>query len=560
MSVQPLQSTRRPPSAAVAIEETFGWRLEKPASGNVLWCKGFIDGQSAGRLAKALGSAGPAKAAAVLGSLNGHFALVLQTPEWTLAAVDPVSSIPLFYAPAGDAWIIDAQARRLAERAGTQEIDPDGALSLAMCGFTIGSRTLYSGVHALAPGGAVVFRAGSEPRRIAYHTYRPWLAGSGEAGDRREELASLTLKGLEKMVAGIGGRPILVPLSAGLDSRLIVSGLKAIGHDDVRCFSYGRAGNYEAEAGRRIAEHLGYKWTFVPYTTAQQRAGFADDTCRAYEEFADSLRSTPFQQDLHAVSTLKQSGFTPPGAVFVNGQTGDFISGGHIPPALFEPAPADMSAADRWERLTQAIAAKHCALWGALVTEANLQRIKTMLRAELEAIGGGLDDPAMDYALAEASEFRNRQAKYVLSGQRIYEFFGYDWRLPLWDRAIVDFWERTPLAAKRGQRLYRDMLEGANWGGVWGGEWRTPQTVRPRALAALRLLAKGACAPLGRKRWRGVERRLFAYPMDTIANYAIAPYLRVASDRRGHRNAISWHTETYLAAKGLTFGGAPIAL
>ena len=524
-----------------------------------MWIKGYVHGSQVEEVAAALTAAGPEGAKNALARLDGHFALVLKTPGWTLAAVDPVSTVPLFHGRDGDSWVVGGEARRLATCVDAGAVDPDGALSIAMCGFTVGNRTLYRGVHALAPGEAVLFRPGSTPQRIAYHTYRPWLAGPGDVGDVRGELASLTLKGLEKMVAGIGGRPIMVPLSAGLDSRLIASGLKEIGYDDVRCFSYGRAGNYEADAARRIAAHLGYLWTFVACGTVQQRATFASDTCLAYEDFADSLRATPFQQDLHATTTLKENGFAPPGAVFVNGQTGDFISGGHIPPALLEPASAAMDEAARWERVTDAIAAKHCSLWGALKTGANLTRIKTMLRREIEAIGGGLGDPAMDYALAEASEFRNRQAKYVLSGQRIYEFFGYDWRLPLWDRDIIDFWERVPLAAKRGQHLYRDMLERANWGGVWGAGWRTPQRVRPRRLAALRLLAKGACAPLGRKRWRGVERRFFAYPMDTLANYAIAPYLRVASDRRGHRNAISWHTEAYLAAKGLSFSGAPLA-
>ena len=46
--------------------------------------------------------------------------------------------------------------------------------------------------------------------------------------------------------------------------------------------------------------------------------------------------------------------------------------------------------------------------------------------------------------------------------------------------------------------------------------------------------------------------------MDTVCNYAIAPYGRVARDRRGHRNAISWHVEQYLHEKGIDLFGAAL--
>ena len=74
----------------------------------------------------------------------------------------------------------------------------------------------------------------------------------------------------------------------------------------------------------------------------------------------------------------------------------------------------------------------------------------------------------------------------------------------------------------------------------------------------MRLLLKAAHAPLGPARWHAFERRFLAWPMDLACNYAVAPYANVARDRRGHRNAISWHVESYLAAKGLGLDGAPL--
>jgi hypothetical protein len=176
----------------------------------------------------------------------------------------------------------------------------------------------------------------------------------------------------------------------------------------------------------------------------------------------------------------------------------------------------------------------------------------------MEAEGGGLGKPENDFALYEMSECLNRQIKYVVAGQRSYEWHGYDWRLPLWDNDFLDFWTAAPLAAKAGRRLFRETFAECNWGGVWGGEWEFPQTMIPAWLRPLRLAAKVMHAPLGRARWHRFEKRYFGWAMDEVCNYAVAPYGRVARDRRGHRNASSWQAEKYLAAKGLGFDGLPL--
>jgi asparagine synthase (glutamine-hydrolysing) len=168
-----------------------------------------------------------------------------------------------------------------------------------------------------------------------------------------------------------------------------------------------------------------------------------------------------------------------------------------------------------------------------------------------------LGTPERDYAIYEYSEYQNRQAKYVINGQRIYDFLGVDWRLPLWDRDFVDFWEGVPIEHKRRQALYRETLMAENWGGVWDrASW--PRNISPHWMRPLRFALRAAHLPLGRERWHKFERRYLSYWMDIVANYAVVSYGRVARDRRGHRNAISWHVERYLAEKGVGFDGRPL--
>ena len=55
----------------------------------------------------------------------------------------------------------------------------------------------------------------------------------------------------------------------------------------------------------------------------------------------------------------------------------------------------------------------------------------------------------------EQWEYQERQAKYVVHGQRLYDFLGYRWELPLWTPDFIKFWETVPLEYRFSQQLYR---------------------------------------------------------------------------------------------------------
>jgi len=555
------------PLAAADLSQIGGARWRKLADGPVrAWLRGYVEGDTLARLVRALAAPGADAGSAVgaaLADARGHFALVVAGIDWTVAAVDWVRSIPLFYASRDSLWTIDDNAERLRRRAGLDAaaLDADAALAIAMAGYTIDRSTLFRGLEMLGPGECAVFRAGAEPRRLRYYAYRPWRV-SGRTGSDAE-LADTTLDIVRRMIASLDGRALVVPLSAGYDSRLVASAAHALGYSNVRCFAYGRADNFEAKASRAIAERLGYRWAFVPLSVAGQRKFFAGDDHRRYLEYADTCAAVPFVQDMSAVIALKRRGFIPDDAVIVNGNSGDYISGMHISSKLRTPPAPGLGAAERKERILGALADKHFALWQSLHTPANLARIKTLLWRSIESAGGALGDPAGDHGLYEYAEFQDRQCKYVITGQRIYEFLGHDWRLPLWDNAYLRFWEGVPLAEKAGQALYARMLHASNWGGVWKDIPVNAKSIRPRWIVPLRSAAKLAHAPLGAQRWHRFERRYIQYWMDLTCNAAVTPYGRVVRDRRGARHAVAWLAEDFLAAKGLAFdalagaGGGP---
>lgn len=532
------------------------WKAAVGGAVEVSWV-GYLYGAGgferlAGALAALAAPPRPDWIARHLRDLDGHFALVARGAGWTLAAVDRVRGIPLFYARVGSCWTIGDNGEELRREVGLGlgDLDEDAALALAMAGYTVARATLYRGLEMLGPGEFALFGAGVDPVRGRHYVYRPWQVRQAGDATLGRELAETTLGIFDKLVRSLDGRPVVVPLSAGRDSRLVASALRHLGYPNVRCFSYGLPGNFEAKAACAVAERLGYPWTFVPVTAAVQRRCFAGAAHREYLAFADTCASVPFEQDFLALETLKTRGFVPGDAVIANGNSGDYITGNHIHPSLLSPRP-DLSPKAREERILEALLDKHFHLWEVLDTAGNRTRIVALLRASWSEAGAELGSPETDHGLYEYAEFQDRQCKYVITGQRIYEFFGHDWRLPLWDNDYLDFWQGVPLSAKAGQRLYANMLASCDWGGVWHDIPVNAKTVRPAWLRPIRFAAKLAHAPLGRAAWRRFERRYLAYWMDNLGNYAVVPYARVFRDRRGARNAIAWLAERYLAAHGL---------
>lgn len=550
-------------SVTIAGDDTPGWSSHQIGeravcvAGYVTDADGrTLEGADAARLFATLPFV-PQAAGRVLCGLDGHFAFAVSDGVSVLAGTDVVASYPLYVARtmAGDGMVgLSGAATR--QSAGLNRINHAAAEAMALAGFTFGASTLYHGVQPLRPAEIVLVGAsGIESHR--WLVYRSWEVEERDAAVLADDLCDLMLRRFEILARGAADRPIVVPLSAGLDSRVLVSALKMVGAKDVRCFSYGLPGNHEARAAQAIAERLGYPWTFVPYSRSGQRALFASAEHDAYIRTADSLMAVPFEQDFPAIRHLLHSGWLPRDALLVNGQSGDFITGGHVPGTLARSL-ADMTAAERWDAVFAAVRTKHLDLWRTLSTPDVLARLQVQVRDHLR--DEGIDEvPENAFGAYELSEYDNRQSKYVVGGQRVYDHFGLGWRLPLWDREFVAFWRTVPVEYKLKQRLYRETLLQRDWGGVWHGI-PSRRTVQPAWIRPLRWIGKAACLPFGKKTWHRLDKRVFAPLMDLLQNNAAVPYSRLVADGRGYRNSISWLAEIHLARHGLDWRGQSLSM
>lgn len=537
-----------------------GWRCVEDGPTTV-WVKGYLFGVDDSALPARVQQAVKRDAVGTfLASLDGHFVMVARSADCVFGAVDHVRSVPLFLVDSDAARAISPAPMHLVERYLSGAVDPDGALAMAMAGYTVGAGTLYAGLQQLRPGEFFEMRRDAPTVRKRYHRYEPWRPDTAaDEAALKAELAHTTMVMMEKMQRSAGGRRFFVPLSAGRDSRLIVSLLAELGAKNVVCFAYGLRDNFEAQASRKIAEYLGYEWHFAAFRPASQKRFWNSEVMQRYRDFADSACSTTIAHDLPAIVDLMDRGILEQDAIVVNGNSGDYISGLHIQaPVLSIGSRGDDSS--YFEKVTDILIDKHFRLWGSLANAENDAVIRRQLISEMVRLNVPNIGPGNIHGLYEYAEFQDRQAKSVISRQRIYEFMGLEWRLPLWSRDYLDFWYKVPVEAKAYQKLYRDMLLDENWGGVWqGDQWVFPPRVSPAWMRwIVRPLCKAACAPLGKAAWHRFERHYLSYWTDLFAWQAIHPYRHIAADNRGARHLISWHTEAFLHSKGLRYDGRPI--
>lgn len=248
-----------------------------------------------------------------------------------------------------------------------------------------------------------------------------------------------------RLIEVLDGRPAVVPLSGGYDSRLIATMLKKFKYDNVICFSYGKPGNKESRISQEVARSLGFRWEFVPYSHEAWYNWYHSKERVDYFKFADGLTSVAHIQDWPAVWELKKSNKIPEDSVFVPGHSADFIAGSHITNVY-----NSFGKISGEKNLVKAILSYHYNLYRWPKEDCDL--FKERIFSTLEEIHYETFEKLAD--AFELWDWQERQAKFIVNSVRVYEFWGYDWLIPLWDKELMDFFAKVPLEYRLNKVLY----------------------------------------------------------------------------------------------------------
>lgn len=395
----------------------------------------------------------------LLKRLNGFHAMVWVQEDRIIAAVDHVRSIPLFYAESDGKLYLSDDAEWVRQAVGDCVMDTVAQEEFRLAGYVTGPDTLYPNVKQLQAGEFLHVSRGPGMEQLQASTHRYYRFLHPKAAACTEEEQSRRMNGIataaiDRLIQYAGGRQIVIPLSGGYDSRFIALMLANRKYPKVLTFTYGIKGNKESGYSRRVAEELGLPWHFVEYSEQEWCAAWHTDERRQFQRWAANWSSLPHVQDWIAVRALKQGGIADPDCVFVPGHSGDFVAGSHIPPDAFSREPVDT------ELLVRRIIERHYVVSASEMSgdrKIQVWRERILDRAEIKNIA----DHEQFADAFEKWDWQERQAKYIVNAVRVYEFFGFDWWLPLWDVAFMAFWQDAPLALRQGRRWYLEQVRSA---------------------------------------------------------------------------------------------------
>ena len=406
-------------------------------------------------------------------SIKHYTSGTIETDELIIAWVDHIKSWPIFYTHTKERFLCSNNARRIQEKTNINKIDITSHIEMAMSGFISGKETIYKDLYALQPGEFFVFNKKKNTLTTSqYFRYTPDFSNSRETKENQKDLNQILDTITREIIEKANGKTIWVPLSAGLDSRILLCKLHEHQYPHIQTFTYGPKYNFEALHAKRIAKTLNVPWRMITLPTKTIRKLFEDETRKEFWRYADHLKAIPCMREYSAISYLHNNKITKPGDIFLNGQSGDFITGGHIPDICFQTSDIDTKT------LLETITDKHYDLWSSLKTKDNLKRIAnkigTLMPSDWQTKTNATDRAGQ----SEIWEYEARQICYVVNGQRIYEFFDFEWEMPLWDKRLIDFCETLSMADKHKQSLYKSYLQDYNYKNLFPENephlWRWP--------------------------------------------------------------------------------------
>jgi asparagine synthase (glutamine-hydrolysing) len=374
---------------------------------------------------------------------NGIFSVIIKKDDLIMMASDRSRTFPLFYAEKEGELIVSDHAEQVSAWSNYKSLDTNNVFEFMATGYVTAQNTLIKKVYQVQAGEMICGKPGRLDGTY-YHFFIPDKNNNIPLDNIENNTASLLNLFFEKYIKLLNGRHVVLPLSGGYDSRLLAVLFKLYGYKNITCITYGKKDNYELAHSKHVADILGFKWMFIEYTPEMINNFLDDPFFQVYYRFAANFTSMFFMQEFFAVKHLKIQNLVPDDAVFVMGHSGDFVGGSHIPPNIEK-----VNSITKLAEKTFKSHYKESFLLGD-TKNTLINNIRDQLKR--------YNERTPYYAALEDWDLKERQAKFIVNSCNVFNFFGYEFLLPLFDRRLLDYFQNLPLHLKKYKLLYNKVL------------------------------------------------------------------------------------------------------
>ena len=376
--------------------------------------------------------------ASTIKRLKGQFSIVVLKEEEIWLASSYSWSFPVFYFTNNQTMFIADNPEHLLNNIASPEIDEASKNYFLLFGVTPSNKTLVKELFQLKPG-EILRTKGKEVHSSSFFYQTPFQS----EGEKTEAQLAQTIRStFDRYYSYIKNKQVLVPLTGGYDSRLLISLLKEYGHNNVNCATWGRKNNREAEVAKQAANQLGYKHVFVEYNE-NQISGFTDDPVfQAYSHFSGHFSSMPYLQDYFGVKYLLDEKIIDNSCVVMPGHSGDCFAGSHLSTSMENT---------NCSNFAKRIISKYGT--SLKIKPENLKAIHKDLTNNF------FSEKKEPWNSFENWNYHERQCKFISNSNLVYSYFGLEVLMPLFDTEFIDFFKNVPFHQRLDAKLYNRTME-----------------------------------------------------------------------------------------------------
>jgi len=385
--------------------------------------------------------------------INGFYNITYIKNGALFLLTDAVRSMPLYYKCENEQWFVSDSYEKLFP----QSFDASIEAELEYAGFISSDRTLDKNIRQVEAGELIrIDSKGIQKIRI-------WDFLSIQKDEisnskcRHIDIEKIVDSTIDRFLQVAGNRKILIPLSGGIDSRLLLYAIKLRNPENkIIAFTFGRKDSEEVKISRQIASELNIEWHFIEYTKETWKRISSSRQFREYCKLVHGGVSVPNLQVFPALYELKQLGVICEDTIALPGHAADFVAGSHISPEL-------LSLEER--NLPRYLRNKHYSLKrpSGETNQMFDQKVETWVSDLKNQLGEGISVQN----LAEMFNHRERQSKFIVNSNKYYEYFGLKWWMPYWDLEFANFWKKISIIERATSDIWSDFVrhyEKANFG------------------------------------------------------------------------------------------------